>query len=57
MAPKARPDAVEAVAEWCVLLRRLGSGEGEGPLTLVGVIGLVMPGSAVMPPTFSLKEK
>lgn len=44
-------------AEWCVLLRTLGSGEREGPPALVGVIGLVKAGSADTPPMFSLQKK
>lgn len=47
--------ALEAEAEWCVLL--MLSGEGEGPLALLGVTDLGIPWSAVIPAMFSLEEE
>lgn len=54
VALKERPCALEAEAEWCAL--PMGSGEGEGPLALLGVTDLGIPCSVVMPAVFSLKE-
>lgn len=51
---KERVCALEAEVEWCVLL--MLSGEGEGPLALLGVTDLGIPWSAVIPAMFSLKE-
>lgn len=54
VALKERPWALEAEVEWLVLPR--GSGEGEGALALLGVTGLGIPCSVVMPAMFSLEE-